>query len=168
MRLLVHTQFTTMLIARAIRLVPRQCSKSPVRVTQRLMTTATKTKTKKEGDISSVFVSLSGGGAQTLPERFAEIKRNLISGHEDALIASWNRLLAELKVENDKVARLGPAIVPSIEFEDLDNLKTNDQFMNDVTKRGCAVIRGVIDEKVARNYKTQTEAYVKANPHTRG
>lgn len=123
---------------------------------------------KKEGDISSVFVSLSGGGAEALPERFTEIKKNLIRGHEEAVAASWNRLLARLTEENEQVARLGPSILPSIEFRDLENSKGNVQFMNEVRKRGCAVIRGVIDQDEARAYKTEIEAYIKANPHTKG
>jgi len=38
---------------------------------------------KKEGDISSVFVSLSGATPTPLPERFTELKRVLIHGNED-------------------------------------------------------------------------------------
>jgi hypothetical protein len=41
---------------------------------------------KKEGDIPSVFVSLSGAAAQPLDSRFADLKSRLLAGHEEA---SW-------------------------------------------------------------------------------
>ena len=60
---------------------------------------------RKEGDISSVFVSLSGVTPEPLPQRFADIKRQLIQGNEDAVTASWKRLLEQLLVENEKEQR---------------------------------------------------------------
>ena len=57
--------------------------------------------TRKEGDISSVFVSLSGVTPDPLPQRFADIKRQLIQGNESAVTASWKRLLEQLAIENE-------------------------------------------------------------------
>ncbi|EAQ83464.1 hypothetical protein CHGG_09868 [Chaetomium globosum CBS 148.51] len=121
---------------------------------------------KAEGDISDTFASLSGREAQPLPDRFRELKLRLVEGHEDAVIASWKRLLATLKKENEIIARTGPAIVPEIRFshlqEDLDTLKP------EIKKRGVAVIRGVIPEDEARSYKFEIEEYARQNPQTRG
>ncbi|KAH6623260.1 hypothetical protein F5144DRAFT_495269 [Chaetomium tenue] len=121
---------------------------------------------KAEGDISDTFASLSGRKAQPLPDRFRELKLRLVEGHEDAVIASWKRLLATLKKENEIIARTGPAIVPEVRFshlqEDLDALKP------EIKKRGVAVIRGVIPEDEARSYKFEIEEYARQNPQTRG
>ncbi|KAJ4287103.1 hypothetical protein N0V88_007725 [Collariella sp. IMI 366227] len=120
---------------------------------------------KPEGDISDTFASLSGRKAQPLPDRFRELKLRLVAGHEDAVIASWKRLLATLREENDLIARTGPAIIPSVRFshlhEDLETLKP------EIKKRGVAVIRGVISEDEARAYKFEIEEYVRQNPQTR-
>ena len=127
---------------------------------------ATQAKIKKEGDISSVFVSLSGGAATPLPERFTDIKRKLLRGHEDAIVASWKHLLERLAVENKIIAEKDSAIIPQIKYEDLS--RSPKQFEDAVRKRGIAVIRNVIPESEARRYKDDTEAYTKANPQTKG
>ncbi|KAL2128147.1 hypothetical protein VTI74DRAFT_9607 [Chaetomium olivicolor] len=121
---------------------------------------------KAEGDISDTFASLSGRKAQPLPDRFRDLKLRLISGHEDAVVASWKRLLSTLREQNDVIARTGPAIIPSVRFshlqEDLQSLRS------EIKKRGVAVIRGVIPEDEARAYKFEIEEYARQNPQTRG
>jgi len=125
-----------------------------------------KTTTRKEGDISSVFVSLSGVSPDPLPSRFADIKRQLIQGHEKAVTASWKRLLQKLATENEALKQRGSAIIPEIQFEDLKN--PSEQFLKETKKRGVAVIRSVVPEDEARAYKTEVEDYVKINPWTKG
>ena len=121
---------------------------------------------KREGDISDSFASLSGTAFVPLPQKFRDLKQRLIRGHEDDVVASWGRLLEQLKIENEIVAREGPNAVPSVAFEDLDdNLAV---LRSELKKRGVAVIRGVVPEQEARQYKTELEEYVKKNPHTRG
>ena len=121
---------------------------------------------RKEGDISSIFASLSGVTPAALPERFTNIKRDLVRGHESALTASWQRLIEKLAAENEIVAQTGPAIIPSIDFLEINNPPEN--FFVTTKHRGVAVIRGVIPEDEARSYKTKVEAYVKLNPSTKG
>ena len=123
-------------------------------------------KAKKEGDISSVFVSLSGGQAEALPDSYTQIKRQLIAGHEDEVAASWRKLLPKLAAENEIVAKLGPDVVPQIKFRDLAN--PSDRFISEVKKRGVAVVRGVVPRDEARAYKNEVEDYVQANPWTKG
>jgi len=121
---------------------------------------------KAEGDISDTFASLSGKQAPPLPDRFRELKLRLVDGHEEAVIASWKRLLAILKQENELIARTGPAIIPEVRFSHLhDDLRS---LKPEIKKRGVAVIRGVIPEEEARSYKFEIEEYVRQNPHTRG
>lgn len=124
-------------------------------------------KPKKEGDISSVFVSLSGDGqAAQLPKRFAEVKSQLMRGNESKVTASWKRLLSELKVQNDQVKAAGPSIIPSIDYNDLATSPA--KFAEEVKHRGVAVVRGVVPEDEARAYKEEVEAYVRQNPWTKG
>jgi hypothetical protein len=121
---------------------------------------------KMEGDISSVFVSLSGVAPPKLPSRFAEVKRQLVQGNEDRVLASWKRLLEQLSKENEIVAQKGPNVVPQINFQDIGNPST--EFLNEVKNRGVAVVRGVVPVAEARGYKGEVEEYVKANPWTKG
>ncbi|KAK1723373.1 uncharacterized protein BDZ83DRAFT_626510 [Colletotrichum acutatum] len=120
---------------------------------------------KKEGDISSVFVSLSGTAREALPDRFRVLKGDLIADHEDAVVASWGRLLRALREENQVIREKGPAIIPSVEFKDLEG--DIERLKGDIRKRGAAVIRGVVDEKEARGYKEEVEEYVRKNPSTK-
>ncbi|KAL4971299.1 DUF1479-domain-containing protein [Aspergillus desertorum] len=131
----------------------------------RLLTTATAQTNPKEGNISSVFVSLSGAAKEALPERFADQKKRLIHGNEEAVKKSWDRLLAQLRDEVTTIAQHGPRIIPSINFRDIDDAPA--EFHSELRKRGVAVVRGVIPEAEARGYKEEVEAYVRANPQTR-
>jgi hypothetical protein len=123
-------------------------------------------RSKKEGDISSVFVSLSGVAPQPLPKRFAEVKKELATGHEQKLTASWGRLLKEIEEEVKIISRRGPAVIPSINFTDLDS--SLPDFHEQLKRRGVAVVRGVVPKDEARAYKEEAERYVKANPSTKG
>jgi hypothetical protein len=121
---------------------------------------------RKEGDISSVFVSLSGVKEEALPEEFANQKRRLIAGNERHVKESWDRLLRNLREEVRTIGELGSNIIPSIDFKDIKNAPKS--FQQELRKRGVAVVRGVVPEAEARSYKELIEDYVRANPHTRG
>ncbi|KAI1462935.1 DUF1479-domain-containing protein [Daldinia caldariorum] len=129
------------------------------------MTTAAQTQTKREGDISDSFVSLSGTARPPLPQKFLELKKTLVHGLENHVIDSWNRLLAELKRENKTIAEGGPAVIPSVSFKSLD--KDLAKFRGEIEKRGVAVIRGVLPEDEARSFKYEIEEYVRQNPQTK-
>jgi Protein of unknown function (DUF1479) len=66
---------------------------------------AASTTTKEVGDISSVFPSLSGKAQEPLPPRFSDLKKRLISGNEDAVKASWQRLLVSLRDEIEQIKK---------------------------------------------------------------
>ncbi|KAJ5107798.1 DUF1479-domain-containing protein [Penicillium angulare] len=120
---------------------------------------------RKEGDISSVFVSLSGVKQEALPERFADQKRRLIAGNETKVKESWDRLLRNLREEVQTISERGSSVIPSIDFKDIKNAPKS--FQQELRKRGVAVVRGVVPEDEARSYKESIEDYVKANPHTK-
>jgi hypothetical protein len=121
---------------------------------------------RKEGDISSVFASLSGE-ATPLPPRFAEIKRKLIRDRESEIQASWSRLLKTLRSEIDHISTVGSDIIPSIEFSEISNHSRIQPFAAALKKRGAAVVRGVVDPKVALRWKEEIRSYIKANPTTK-
>lgn len=75
---------------------------------------AASTLTKEAGDISSVFPSLSGKKPDPLPPRFAELKKSLIRGNEEALTDSWHRLLSSLKREIEEIRSEGSDVGRSL------------------------------------------------------
>lgn len=131
----------------------------------RTIATGTAAIGKKAGDISDAFTQLSGKQFEPLEPRFAQLKHRLISGHEDAVQASWMRLLDVLRAEIPLLASLGSKCIPEIDFTDLD--KQPAHFHTEVKKRGVAVVRNVVAEAEALQFKADIRAYIAANPHTR-
>jgi hypothetical protein len=129
-------------------------------------TMASHAKAKREGDISSVFNSLSGMKIQPLDKSFGVLKKQLIAGHEKEVEASWKRLLKRLAVEIEIVAQKGILAVPQIDIKDIP--MKSKAFEEELKFRGVAVIKGVIPRDEARAYKSEVEDYVKANPWTKG
>lgn len=146
----------------------------PLLTTRCLATAATATnpsyrdrRPRKEGDISSVFASLSGSEATTLPSRFADLKTNLIAPHHSAVSSSWMRLLASLRTEIDHIFSTGSEIIPSIDYEQIHNHARIKPFAHSLKKRGAAIVRGVVAPDTALSWKAEIRAYIRANPHTK-
>lgn len=156
-----YSSFETVII-----MLRASLAKTPKGFCRRMTTAAAQKSTKKEGDISDAFTSLSGAKREPLPDRFRELKCNLVRGREKEIVASWGRLLRQLKRENEIVAKKGPSVIPQVEFSDFE--KDVDVLKEEIRKRGAVVIKGVIPEAEARAYKDEIEEYVKKNPSTRG
>jgi Protein of unknown function (DUF1479) len=82
-------------------------------VLQRAASTATQS-TRPAGDISSVFPSLSGRKAETLPQRYADLKSQYLKGNQDAIQDSWTRLLSSLREEVEEVKAKGNSVSNNI------------------------------------------------------
>ncbi|KZV93442.1 DUF1479-domain-containing protein, partial [Exidia glandulosa HHB12029] len=122
---------------------------------------------KRSGDISDAFASLSGKEFMPLNARYAEIKKQLIAGKEDAVRASWVRLLATLRTEIEYIAEQGSSVVPEVKYSDVVSGQVSQQFRDELRKRGVAVVRGVVDERAALGYKASIREYIKQNPQTK-
>ncbi|KAJ3517166.1 hypothetical protein NM208_g14746 [Fusarium decemcellulare] len=130
--------------------------RAPKGIVRRHMATVSKS-SKKEGDISDAFTSLSGAKRDPLPDRFRELKCELVRGREKEITASWSRLLRQLRRENEIIAKKGPAVVPQVEYTDFET--GVDVMKEEIRKRGAVVIRGVIPEAEARAYKDEIEDF---------
>ncbi|KAI5481415.1 hypothetical protein MNV49_004171 [Pseudohyphozyma bogoriensis] len=129
---------------------------------------------KKEGDISSVFATLSGGN-DPLPPRFAEMKQSFVKSteHAEALKQSWSSILAALKPEVDEISRRGGEVVPSITYPGPGtsaNLKewVDSKTYQEIKRRGAAIIKNVVPPEQALRWKEQIKDYVAANPSVKG
>ena len=121
---------------------------------------------KPEGDISSVFASLSGVAAdEPLEPRFVQLKAQIIQGYEKQVTDSWYRLLDALKVENAKVRSSGSSIIPEVRFDQIGHL-SNDMIER-IRNCGTMVVRGVLSEEEALQLKADAQQYIKRNPQTK-
>lgn len=121
---------------------------------------------KRAGDISDAFASLSGQQFEALTPEYANLKARLIKGNEDQVRQSWERLLGDLRKEIPLIVEQGSKIIPEIDFKDIDNAP--ESFNNELRKRGVAVVRQVVPEEEALQWKQMLKDYIHENPHTKG
>lgn len=106
-------------------------------------------------------------GIPSLPNRFAQVKADLVSSNETAVAESWSRLLTQLRQEVATIAEAKSTVTPTIDFQDLETPATRDAFLGDMKIRGAGVIRNVVPEDEARVMKRELDTYIADNPHTR-
>jgi hypothetical protein len=135
------------------------------RAATNLRTAATQAQ-KRAGDISDAFVSLSGHDFKPLTPEYADLKSHLIRGHESEVRESWERLLRDLREEIPLIVGRGSKVIPEIDFKDVDNAP--ESFSKELRKRGVAVIRGVVPEQEALQWKEDLREYIRQNPQTKG
>jgi hypothetical protein len=136
----------------------------PSRPSTHVRTAATQT-SKRAGDISDAFASLSGQEFKPLGPEYAELKARLIRGHEEQVRASWDRLLQDLREEIPLIVERGSKVIPEIDFKDIG--AAPQHFNDELKKRGVAVVRGVIPEAEALQWKADLSRYIKENPQTK-
>lgn len=132
---------------------------------------ASLTTRKAPGDISSVFPSLSGKPFEPLPSKFKDLQSFLTLGKESILTNSWNRLIKNLQECNSKIQDLGSDSIPIIDARSelfYDSESNRHVFSLDaITKikiAGTAIIRNVIPQNEARQYKYDLDEYIAKNP----
>jgi hypothetical protein len=129
---------------------------------QRLASTQTQ---KREGSIADAFVSLSEQQFKPIDQKYADIKGRLIKGREDAITTSWERLLKHIRTQLPVITALGSNMIPQIDFADLSRAPSS--FQESYKSTGVAVIRNVIPEAEALEYKSQLRDYIGKNPSTK-
>ncbi|EUC40996.1 hypothetical protein COCMIDRAFT_107347 [Bipolaris oryzae ATCC 44560] len=120
---------------------------------------------RRAGDISDAFASLSGHDFKPLTPEYADLKARLIRGHESEVRDSWDRLLRNLRDEIPRIAEQGSKVIPEIDFKDIDNAP--EVFSSQLRERGVAVVRGVVSEQQALQWKEDLREYIRQNPQTK-
>jgi hypothetical protein len=140
--------------------------RSTVRYMTTKMTSMMQPSAKPEGDISSVFGSLSGDDMnKPLEPRFAQLKKEIIQGHEHQVKDSWNRLLDALKREIAIIRSSNQSVIPQVNFKHMKNLSLN--IRNEIQTRGVMIVRDVLPDNYALELKSDVKNYIKENPHTK-
>jgi hypothetical protein len=123
---------------------------------------------KEEGDISSVFASLTGDTAQELPPHFSQLKRQIIGEHGDAILASWKRLIPVVEAKVREANERGPSIFPEVQFEDVKNNNIDEATIKRIKQTGVCIIRNTIPKSEAAELLSDIRKYIKDNPTTKG
>jgi hypothetical protein len=96
----------------------------------------------------------------------AGLKGRLIRGHENAVRESWERLLRDLREEVPLIIESGSKAIPEIDFKNIDNAP--EKFNSELKKKGVAVVRGVVPQQEALQWKEDLKEYIRLNPQTKG
>ncbi|KAK4684908.1 hypothetical protein P7C73_g5253, partial [Tremellales sp. Uapishka_1] len=111
---------------------------------------ATSRKQRKEGDIASVFSSLSGEKDAVLPERFLNLKRKIIGdeANQERLRQSFATLTNRLATAAKEIQRDQQKCIPEITFDEFTSSPSRDT-LDRIRKCGTVVIRDVVSEATA-------------------
>ncbi|KAF3992870.1 hypothetical protein FT663_00780 [Candidozyma haemuli var. vulneris] len=119
---------------------------------------------RPEGDISTAFNSFGKG--ETYDNSFwADIKKSLIKDPV-AFKESWLRLKDAYAKGLEEIKEKGSDVIPSVTLDELSDMDKTKK--DEILKRGCVVIRGVIPEDEAAGYKDEVLEYAEKNPTTKG
>jgi len=100
-----------------------------------------------------------------LPPRFADLKKEILTD-EGPVVEAWKEILAELKTVTSEIERVGSDIIPQVEFKELHSL--GDAQIRNIRRRGCVVIRNVVDDDKVLEWKELLREYIKLNPQITG
>ncbi|KAI8078763.1 uncharacterized protein BX664DRAFT_303559 [Halteromyces radiatus] len=121
------------------------------------------TNAKAKGNISSVFAHL-GASTTKLDPRFVTLKKDICKT-TDVLQASYDRLISKFEEEKKEIQAKGSSVIPEIHINDIKNNggRLPDAVAALVKKRGCLVVRGLLDRTVAMQYKADIKQYIDNN-----
>jgi hypothetical protein len=82
---------------------------------------------------------------------------------EAALRESWLKTCAELSHITEEIALKGKDIIPIITMKNVDNKAVSEETVQQLKKRGCFVVRDVIDRDTANKIFTDLKEYTSIN-----
>ncbi|TFK91415.1 DUF1479-domain-containing protein [Polyporus arcularius HHB13444] len=100
-----------------------------------------------------------------LPPRFVDLKKEIAASYPDFeanVTKAWGEILAEAEKITKEIASQGSQGVPEIKFDELGSL--SDELVADIRRKGCLVIRDVVDDEEARTWQAWLREYVSKNP----
>ncbi|KAJ4128765.1 hypothetical protein NW765_013156 [Fusarium oxysporum] len=106
-----------------------------------------------------------------LDHRFAALKKSLVKPeNKQKVIESYERLVKILRKEVDHIHKHGAALVPEIDFADVQKNGGNlpDDFTKLVHERGCLILRKVVSEEQAVSWETSLKDYTQRHPGVGG
>ncbi|KAK8861552.1 hypothetical protein IAR55_002374 [Kwoniella newhampshirensis] len=126
-------------------------------------------KAREEGDISSVFASLAGESEKPLPDRFAQLKREIVGdeANQRRLVESWSRLTGHLEKVSCEIQERQQDCVPQTTYEEFTSSRSSD-LVDRIKTCGSVIIRNVVQEETAQGWLERLREYIKLNPGVKG
>ncbi|PCH36632.1 DUF1479-domain-containing protein [Wolfiporia cocos MD-104 SS10] len=115
---------------------------------------------KEEGNIMDVFGALSGQPT-VLPERFAELKRELCKDTAKMVLTWWS-VLKELDGAVDEISKKGAGVIPQIQYSNITS-GLSEQQVKDIKHRGVVIVKGGVSREEALGWKQSIKDYIKQN-----
>lgn len=106
--------------------------------------------------------------SKELPARFLDLKRDLVNSNGSKILDGWNRLLQRLAPE--RLARWHSQMIPEVQFSAVE---ANEGELPEGSKQalkehGTIIVRGLVSQDKALEWKQRIRNYVKVNPSTTG
>ncbi|KAF8645864.1 hypothetical protein AX16_007522 [Volvariella volvacea WC 439] len=104
-----------------------------------------------------------------LPPRFAELKKEIAGLYPDFEVnvtRAWKEIIEELEKVTNVVKNVGSDYIPQVRFADLDKL--SEEEVENIRKKGSVVIRDIVDDEQAREWKDSLEEFIRENPDVEG
>lgn len=74
---------------------------------------------------------------------------------------AWLKVCKELETLTGEIADKGTSIIPEVKYEDMLNL--SEEKRNELKKRGCFVVRGVVSEDQANTWFKDVKQFYQDN-----
>ncbi|KAJ3560096.1 hypothetical protein NP233_g11059 [Leucocoprinus birnbaumii] len=103
------------------------------------------------------------------PPRFLDLKREIAASFPDfkeRATQAWKEVIEELVKFSEKVSEVGTNYIPQVEYAELDELSPDELEM--IKRRGCVVIRDIVDDERAIAWRETLREIVKVNPGIEG
>ncbi|RDB26364.1 Uncharacterized protein YbiU [Hypsizygus marmoreus] len=107
--------------------------------------------------------------AAPLPARFADLKQEIAASYPDfkqRATQAWGDIITQLRNVNAEIANAGSEYIPQVNFEDLDKLSREE--IERIKRRGSVVIKDVVPDAEAIQWKDALEDFIKSNPDVEG
>ncbi|KAK7678194.1 hypothetical protein QCA50_018760 [Cerrena zonata] len=101
---------------------------------------------------------------EDLDPRFAALKAKLVDPQkQEAVVASWKRLLKALEKENQKIIENGTAYVPTVEWKDIvaNDYELPASASSEFKAKGSMMVKGVIEKSQVDQWFDELVTFVK-------
>jgi len=102
-------------------------------------------------------------------QSFLQLKQELANTYpnfEARVTQTWQEILLELDHVTSRIAKTGPDYVPIIEFNQLDQI--DHDKLEELKRRGTFVVRQVVPESEASEWRADLKQWIAANPNAEG
>lgn len=93
---------------------------------------------------------------------FLQYKQEIVSIYgQEAIQKAWLKVCKELESLTEEIADKGTSIIPEVKYEDM--LTLSEEKKEELKKRGCFIVRGVVSEEQATTWFNDLKQFYQDN-----